>query len=391
MSTALRSFCLGAVLATLFAGCSGSSKSPSDDSAKPAAAPAAASAASGTPMDQDKVVNVYNWSDYIDPSVVADFQKEYGIKVNYDVFDSNEVLETKLLTGHTNYDVVAPSGPFLARQIQAGVFQKLNKALLPNWQYLDPVVAKNEAAYDPDNAYAATYMWITSGPGYDTAKIKQRMPDAPVDSWRMLYDPAVVAKFADCGVSLLDAPSEVISTVLIYLGKDPNSTTPEDMQAVEKALMAIRPYIRYVHSSRYIDDLANGETCLALGWSGDVKQAHDRAKDAGKGIDIGYNIPQEGAVSNYDVLAVPADAPHPNNAHLFINFLMRPEIAARNSNLIKYANGDTPTPAINEAVRNDPGVYPPPDVQAKLRPEPVRTPEFTRVLTRMWTRFKTGK
>jgi putrescine transport system substrate-binding protein len=392
MSTALRSFCLGAVLATLFAGCSGSSKSPSDDSAKPAAAPAAAtSAASGTPMDADKVVNVYNWSDYIDPSVVADFQKEYGIKVNYDVFDSNEVLETKLLTGHTNYDVVAPSGPFLARQIQAGVFQKLNKALLPNWQYLDPVVAKSEAEYDPGNAYAMTYMWITSGPGYDTAKIKQRMPDAPVDSWRMLYDPAVVAKFADCGVSLLDAPSEVISTVLIYLGKDPNSTTPEDMQAVEKALMAIRPYIRYVHSSRYIDDLANGETCLALGWSGDVKQAHDRAKDAGKGIDIGYNIPKEGAVSNYDVLGIPADAPHPNNAHLFINFLMRPEIAARNSNLIKYANGDTPTPAINEAVRNDPGVYPPADVQAKLHPEPVRTPEFTRVLTRMWTRFKTGK
>jgi putrescine transport system substrate-binding protein len=390
MSTALRSLCLGAVLATLFAGCSGSSKSPSDDSAKSAAAQAVASG-SAAPMDADKVVNVYNWSDYIDPSVVADFQKEFGIKVNYDVFDSNEVLETKLLTGHTNYDVVAPSGPFLARQIEAGVFQKLNKTLLPNWMYLDSVVAKSEAAYDPGNEYAITYMWITSGPGYDTAKIKQRMPDAPVDSWRMLYDPAVVSKFADCGVSLLDAPSEVISTVLIYLGKDPNSTSPEDMQAVEKALMAIRPYIRYVHSSRYIDDLANGETCLALGWSGDVKQAHDRAKEAGKGIDIGYNIPKEGAVSNYDVLGIPADAPHPKNAHLFINFLMQPEIAARNSNLIKYANGDAPTPAITEAVRNDPGVYPPPDVQAKLHPEPVRTPEFTRVLTRMWTRFKTGK
>ena len=390
MSTALRSLCLGAALATLFAGCSGSSKSPSDDGAKSAAAQAVTSG-SAAPTDADKVVNVYNWSDYIDPGVVADFQKEFGIKVNYDVFDSNEVLETKLLTGHTNYDVVAPSGPFLARQIQAGVFQKLNKALLPNWMYLDPVVAKSEAAYDPGNEYAITYMWITSGPGYDTAKIKQRMPDAPVDSWRMLYDPAVVSKFADCGVSLLDAPSEVISTVLIYLGKDPNSTSTEDMQAVEKALMAVRPYIRYVHSSRYIDDLANGETCLALGWSGDVKQAHDRAKDAGKGIDIGYNIPKEGAVSNYDVLGIPADAPHPKNAHLFINFLMQPEIAARNSNLIKYANGDAPTPAINEAVRNDPGVYPPADMQAKLHPEPVRTPEFTRVLTRMWTRFKTGK
>jgi len=391
MSTALRSFCLGAVLATLLAGCSGGSKSPSDESAKPAAGPAATSASGGPATDAEKVVNVYNWSDYIDPAVVTDFQKEYGIKVNYDVFDSNEVLETKLLTGHTNYDVVAPSGPFLARQIQAGVYQKLNKALLPNWKYLDPEVARREAEYDPGNEYAITYMWITSGPAYNVAKIKQRMPDAPLDSWRMLYDPAVVAKFADCGVSLLDAPTEVIPTVLIYLGKDPNSTSPEDMAAVEKALAAIRPYIRYVHSSRYIDDLANGETCLALGWSGDVKQAHDRAKEAGKGIDIGYNIPREGAVSNYDTLAIVADAPHPNNAHLFINFLLRPEIAARNSNLIKYANGDTPTPAIDAAVRDDPGVYPPPDVQAKLHPEPVRTPEFQHLLTRMWTRFKTGK
>jgi putrescine transport system substrate-binding protein len=391
MSTALRSLCFGAVLATLLAGCSGGSKSPSDESAKPATAGPAATTASGEPIDKDKVVNVYNWSDYIDPTVVTDFQKEYGIKVNYDVFDSNEVLETKLLTGHTNYDVVAPSGAFLANQIQAGVYQKLNKALLPNLKNLDPAVAEKEAQYDPGNAYAITYMWITSGPGYNVAKIKQRMPDAPVDSWRMLYDPAVVAKFADCGVSLLDAPTEVVPTVLIYLGKDPNSTSLEDLQAAEKALMAVRPYIRYIHSSRYIDDMANGETCLALGWSGDIKQAHDRAKEAGKGIDIGYNIPKEGAVSNYDVMAIPADAPHPNNAHLFINFLLRPEIAARSTNLVKYANGDTPTAAISDAIRNDPGVYPPPEVMAKLHPEPARTPDYLRVLTRMWTRVKTGK
>jgi putrescine transport system substrate-binding protein len=386
MSTALRSLFLGAFLAALFTGCSGSSKPPVDESAKPAA-----TSASGAPMDAEKVVNVYNWSDYIDPSVLADFRTEYGIQVNYDVFDSNEVLETKLLTGHTNYDVVVPSGAFLARQIQAGVYQKLNRAQLPNWKYLDPDVAAKEAQYDPGNAYAVDYMWITSGPGYNVAQIKQRMPDAPVDSWRMLYDPAVVAKFADCGVSLLDAPSEVVPTVLLYLGKDPNSTSTEDLQAAEKALMAIRPYIRYVHSSRYIDDLANGETCLALGWSGDVKQSHDRARDAGKGIEIGYSIAREGAISNYDVLAIPADAPHPNNAHLFMNFLMRAQIAARNTNLVKYANGDTPTPAIDPGVRNDPGIYPPPEVLAKLHPEPTRTPEYTRLLTRVWTRFKTGK
>jgi len=390
MTTVLRSLCLSAVLATVLAGCSGSSKPPPDESAKPAS-PAAATSASGAPMDAEKVVNVYNWSDYIDPTVINDFQTEYGIKVNYDVFDSNEVLETKLLTGHTNYDVVAPSGAFLARQIQAGVFQKLNKALLTNWKNLDPEVMKKVEQYDPGNAYAVDYMWITSGPGYNVAKIKERMPDAPVDSWRMFYDPTVVSKFADCGVSLLDAPSEVVPTVFLYLGKDPNSTSPEDLKAAEQALMAIRPYIRYVHSSRYIDDLANGETCLALGWSGDVKQAHDRAAEAGKGIDIAYHIPKEGGISNYDVLAIPADAPHPNNAHLFINFLLRPDVAARNTNLIKYANGDTPTPAINEGVRNDPGVYPPPEMLAKLHPEPMRTPDYTRLLTRTWTRFKTGK
>jgi putrescine transport system substrate-binding protein len=377
----------------MLAGCSGGSKTPSDDSAKPAASGPASTTTSSTPgaQDAEKVVNVYNWSDYIDPSVIADFTKESGIKVNYDVFDSNEVLETKLLTGHTGYDVVVPSGPFLAHQLQAGVFQKLNKALLPNWKNLDPAVMAKEAQYDPGNVYSVTYMWITSGPGYNVAKIKERMPNAPVDSWAMLYDPAVVAKFADCGVSLLDAPTEVIPTVLIYLGKDPNSSSVEDLQAAEKALLAIRPYIRYVHSSRYIDDLANGETCLALGWSGDVKQAHDRAKDAGKGIDIGYNIPKEGAISNYDVMAILADAPHPNNAHLFMNYLMRPEVAAKSTNLIKYANGDTPTGAINEAVRNDPGVYPPPDVLAKLHPEPTRTLEYIRLLTRTWTQFKTGK
>jgi putrescine transport system substrate-binding protein len=393
MSTALRSSFTGAVLAAMLAGCSGGSKSPSDDSARPAPSGPASTTTSSTPgaTDAEKVVNVYNWSDYIDPSVIADFTKEYGIKVNYDVFDSNEVLETRLLTGHSNYDIVVPSGPFLAHQVQAGVFQKLNKALLTNWVDLDPAVTAKEAQYDPGNAYSVTYMWITSGPGYNMAKIKERMPDAPVNSWAMLYDPAVVAKFADCGVSLLDAPTEVIPTVLIYLGKDPNSNSIEDLKAAEKALMAIRPYIRYVHSSRYIDDLANGETCLALGWSGDVKQAHDRAKDAGKGIDIGYNIPKEGAISNYDVMAIPADAPHPNNAHLFMNFLMQPEVAAKSTNLIKYANGDTPTNAINEAVRNDPGVYPPPDVMAKLHPEPTRTLEYTRLLTRTWTQFKTGK
>jgi len=340
----------------------------------------------------ERVLNVYNWSDYIQPAVIADFSREYGIHVNYDVFDSNEILETKLLTGHTNYDIVVPSGAFFERQLQADIYRKLDKSLLPNLKNVDPEVARAAARYDPGNQYSVDYMWITSGVGYNTADIHARLADAPVDSWRMLFDPAIVSRFQDCGVQILDAPSEVVATVLIVLGRNPNSNSPEDLKAAEQALKAMRPYVRYVDSSRYIDNLANGDICLAMGWSGDVKQAHDRARDAGKGIDVAYSIPQEGAISNYDVLAIPADAPHVRNAHLFINYLLRPEIAARNSNLIKYANAVSASiQPLDAAVRSDPGVYPPPAVRARLTPERARPPQYQRLLTRMWTRFKSGK
>src|SRR6185437_798459 len=288
----------------------------------------------------DKVVNVYNWSDYIDPQVLKDFEKQYGIKVNYDVYDKNEVLETKLLTGNTGFDVVVPSAPFLELEIRAGALERLDKTQLPNLKYLDPAVQRSVAEYDPGNQYAADYMWITSGLGYNVKALEARMPDAPLDSWRLLYDPAVVAKLKDCGVTVLDEPTEVIGTALLYLGKDPNSESPADLAAAMKVLMAIRPYVRYVNSSRYIDDLANGEICLALGWSGDVKQAEVRASQAGRTYTIAYSIPREGAVENFDVLAIPANAPHPRNANLSIDYLLDPHVAARNSNLVKYANGD---------------------------------------------------
>ena len=345
-----------------------------------------------TARPDEKVLNVYNWSDYIQPSAITDFSREYGIHVNYDVFDSNEILETKLLTGHTNYDVVVPSGAFLERQIQADVYRKLDKSLLPNLKNVDPEVQRATAHYDPGNEYGVDYMWITSGVGYNVADIRARVADAPVDSWRMLFDPAVVSHFRDCGVSVLDAPSEVVATVLIFLGRDPGSNSPDDLKTAEAVLRSMRPYVRYVDSSRYIDMLANGDICLAMGWSGDVKQAHDRARDAGKGVDVAYAIPKEGAISNYDMLAIPADAPHVRNAHLFINYLLRPEVAARNSNLIKYANSVSPDlEPLDPDVRNDPGVYPPPEVRARLTPERARPPEYQRLLTRMWTRFKTGK
>ncbi len=367
-----------AALLAVVAGCSGGARDEG--------------AAGGAALADEKVLNVDNWSDYIQPSVIADFERETGIKINYDVFDSNEILETKLLTGHTNYDVVVPSGAFLERQLQADIYRKLDKSLLPNLRNVDPDVARATALYDPGNQYAVDYMWTTSGVGYNVASIRARMPDAPVDSWRMVFDPAVVAKFQDCGVSILDAPSEVVGTVLLYLGRNPNSNSPEDLKAAETVLHAIRPYVRHVDSSSYIDNLANGDVCLAMGWSGDIKQGHDRAAEASKGVDLAYSIPKEGTISNYDVLAIPADAPHVKNAHLFIDYLLRPEVAASNSNLIKYANAVNPDiQPLSPAVRADPGVYPPAQVRARLTPERARPPEYQRLLTRMWTRFKTGK
>lgn len=342
--------------------------------------------------DSEKIVNIYNWSDYIDPGVLKDFEAQTGINVNYDVFDSNEVLETKLLAGNTGYDIVVPTANFLERQVQAGVFQKLDKSRLPNLKNVDPEIQKRIAQHDPGNEHGVNYVWGTSGLGYNVAKIHERMSDAPVDSWRMLYNPAIVSKFKDCGVSVFDAPSEVVSTVLIFLGKDANSLSPDDLAQAEKVLMAIRPYLRYVDSARYIEDLANGETCLALGWSGDVLQARDRAREAGKGIEIKYNLPREGGVLFFDMLAIPADAPHPQNALTFINYLLRPEVAARNSNLIRYANSvPASSSMLVSLVKDDPNIYPPADVMAKLVLNRAQPPGYTRLLTRMWTRFKTGQ
>ena len=346
------------------------------------------------PLDapEENVLNVYNWSDYIDPSVIPAFEQETGITVHYDVFDSNEVLFTKLLAGHTGYDVVVPSASFLEKQLKAGAFRPLDTSLLPGLANLDPALTARVARHDAGNRHAVNYLWGTSGVGYDVDRIRARLPDAPVDSWRMFYDPAVVSRFKDCGVAMIDAPSEVLGTVLIYLGRDPNSEKPEDLADARQALAAIRPYIRYVNSSKYIEDLANGEICLALGWVGDVFQARDRANEAQKGRHIEYRIPREGAIIFFDMLAIPADAPHPRNAHRFIDYLLRPEVAAKNASKVRYANSNAASwSLIAPAVRQDPAIFPPPEVMAKLQPDLAESPEFTRLLTRAWTRFKTGR
>jgi putrescine transport system substrate-binding protein len=342
--------------------------------------------------DEEKVVNMYNWSDYIDLAVLADFTKETGIKINYDVYDSNETLETKLLAGNTGYDIVVPSSPFLQRQIQAGVYQPLDKSRLTNLKNMDPELMARAAAFDPGNTHAINYLWGTDGVGYNEDKILAIMPDAPVNSYDIFYKPEIVSKFKSCGVTILDAPSEVVGTVLLWMGRDPNSETPEDLAAAEKVLMSIRPFVRYVNSSKYIEDLANGEICLALGWNGDVLQARDRANEAKKGFKIKYNIPKEGSIAFFDMMAIPKDAKHVKNAHILINFLMRADVAARNSNFRRYASSNAASlPMVLDEVKNDPGIFPLPEVKAKLAPDLPESAKFARQLTRSWTRFKTGR
>jgi len=341
---------------------------------------------------EEKVLNVYNWSDYIDPAVIENFQKETGIAVRYDVFDSNEVLETKLLTGKSGYDVVVPSAYFLERQIQAGVFRKLDKSKLPNLGHLDQGLQTSVASHDPRNEHGVIYMWGTTGIGFDADKVRAIMPDAPTDSWSLVLDPAIVSKFKDCGVSFLDDPTDMVGTVLLWLGKQPNSESEEDLKLAEEALLRIRPYIRTIHSSQYIEDLANGEVCIAVGYSGDVLQARDRAAEAGKEIDIRYVIPREGALMWFDTLAIPADAEHPGNAHAFIDYLLRPEVAAANSNYVYYATANTAALDLLDAeLRDDTGIFPPPEVKERLQPNLAKSAEFTRSLNRSWTRFVTGR
>lgn len=344
------------------------------------------------PAAEEPVVNVYNWSDYIDTTVLEDFTKETGIKVNYDVFDSNELLQTKLLSGKSGYDVVVPSGSFLEKQIQAGVFQKLDKSKLPNLANIDSAIQTATAKHDPGNEHAVTYFWGTSGVGYNIDKVKAAMPNAPVDSFAMFYDPKVIANFKKCGVTILDAPDEVVATVLLYLGREPMSEKAEDLAAAEKVLLSIRPFVREIKSSGYLDDLANGEICVALGWSGDVGQGKSRAEEAGKGVKLQYNIPKEGAIQFFDMLAVPADAPHVGNAHKFIDFMLRKDVAVKNTNFVTFASPNAAArDAINPEITGDPSIYPTPEVAAKLSPNLARSQEFTRELTRVWTRFKTGK
>lgn len=352
---------------------------------------AAAFLAAGTAGAADRVVHVYNWSDYIDESVLAEFTKETGIKVVYDVFDSNDLVETKLLAGGSGYDVVVPTGPFLARQITAGVFQKLDKSRLPNIVNLWPEVSERLAKYDPGNEYAINYMWGTSGIGYNVDKVKAALGDVPVDSWDVLFKPENAEKLKACGINILDASDETFAIAMNYVGKNPDSKETADLEAGGEVYSKIRPNVKTFNSSAYIDELANGDICITLGWSGDILQAKTRAEEAKNGVNINYVIPKEGTYMWFDNLAIPADAKNVEEAHAFINFMMKPEIIARSSNYVQYANGNLASQQfIDEAVFRNPGVYPDAETMKKLFTISPYGPREQRVLNRIWTQIKTG-
>ncbi|GAB2654407.1 spermidine/putrescine ABC transporter substrate-binding protein PotF [Arenimonas aestuarii] len=342
---------------------------------------------------RDKVLNVYNWSDYIGEDTIAGFEAETGIRVTYDVMDSNEVLETKVMTGNTGYDIVVPSLTFLARQVQAGVYMEIDKSRLTNYGNLDPAFMALLATNDPGNTHSVPYLWGTTGIGYNVQKVKEALgEDAPVDSWALVFEPENLAKLKGCGVAILDTPSEIIPPVLHYLGEDPNSFDEAVIQKGVDRLKQLRPHITYFHSSQFINDLANGDICVAVGWSGDIIQAKDRAEEAGKGVEVAYSIPKEGAPMWFDMMAIPKDAPNVDNAYLFLDYLLRPEVMAGIQNYVMYASANQAAlPLVDAAVLEDPGIYPTEETKAKLFTLAVLPPEVDRLFTRHWTTLKTGQ
>lgn len=357
----------------------------------------AACGGAGAPQDaapaaEEKVVHVYNWIDYVGPTTIADFEARTGIRVVYDTYDANEVLETKMLTGRSGYDVVFPSSVPLARQVQAGAIGRLDKSKLPNLVHLDPMAMERIALNDPGNLHAIPYMWGTAGLGYNPEMVRKALGTDRLDSWSAIFDPAIAAQLAKCGIAMMDVPEDTFMAARIYLGLDANSEKPEDLAAAEALLQRARPYIRYFNTSQLMNDLASGEVCVAFSWNGYVNQARDRGAAAARPVTLAYAIPKEGTFIWFDTVAMPADAPHPGNAHAFLDYLMEPEVIAKVSNQIGYANGNRDSlPFLDARIRDDPGVYPPADVILKLHPDTPESPGYKREASRAWTRIKTGQ
>jgi len=343
----------------------------------------------GTP-DAGRILNLYIWSDYLAPTTLPRFEKQTGIKVNATYYDTNEALEAKLLAGGGGYDIVMPTASYFERQIRAGMYLPLDKANLPNLKNMDPQLMAKVAIHDPGNAHGVIYLWGTNGIGYNEKMVKEILPDAPLDSWRMVFDPQVASKLSKCGISVLNSPAEMMRAVFSYLGKDPNSHDPGDLAQGEAVLLKIKPYIRSVNSSEYIDALAKGDLCVAVGYNGDVMQARDRAQDANKGIEIKYSIPKEGTILWFDMLAIPKDASHPASAYAFINFVMDPKVIGEITNFKGYANANAVAQPL-ASVKSNPGIYPTAEMLPKLTVQLADSADQTRAISQVWEKFKTAQ
>ncbi|HEY8382332.1 MAG TPA: polyamine ABC transporter substrate-binding protein [Microvirga sp.] len=346
----------------------------------------------GAAAQQQRVVNVYNWSDYVDPKALEEFTQTTGIKVVYDTYDNNEIVETKLLAGKSGYDIVVPSGPFLQRLITAKVFQKLDKGKLPNLTHMWPEIQNRLAVFDPGNQHAVNYMWGTTGIGINVKKVRQALGDMPLNTWDLLMKPEIASKLKACGIYVLDSPEDLFPGILAYLGLNPDSKRNEDLTKAGDALFRVRGNVQKYHSSEYINALANGDICMAVGYSGDILQAKKRAEEAKNDVEIQYIIPREGALMWFDSMAIPADAKNVAEAHEFINFMMKPEIAAANTNFVSYASGNLAARAkVDPAILNDAGIYPDDATFKRLFTNTAYDERSQRTVTRLWTRVKTGR
>lgn len=340
------------------------------------------------------VLNVYNWTDYIDPAVVERFQRQTGIKVRYDVYDSLETLEGKLSAGRSGYDVIVPtSEPTFARLVRAGALKPLDRERIPNWKNLDARLMQRVAVVDPGNRYGAIYLWGTVGLGVRLDRLRALWPEAPLDGLDLLLKPENAARLARCGLAVMDSPTDVLPSVLKWLGRDPNGTDPADLRAAEGALLAVRPHLRAIPGSgALLDMLATGEICVALTYSGDVIQAAARAREAAKGVELGYVAPRSGAHLWFDMLAVPADAPNPEAAFAFIDFLLQPETMAAITSQVRYPNAvPASRPLVAQPVREDPNVYPPEEALAHAFVPGTVSQAGERARTRLWSRFRAGR
>lgn len=349
-------------------------------------------AACGQGGQKAETLKIYNWSDYIDPLILRDFTKETGIKIQYDTFDSNEILETKVLQGDTGYDIVAPSNHNIPRYVTAGALTALDKSQLPNEKNLWPEIMAHMQPFDPGSKYTVPYMWGTIGIGYNVKEVAKRLPGVKIDSWAVVFDPVNLAKLKDCGVYYLDASEDMYAVALNYLGKDPNSKNLADYQAATDMMVKARPFVRKFHSSEYVEALANGDICVAIGYSGDILQAKTRAEEAKNGVEINYVIPKEGSQVWFDVFAIPADAPNKAAAYKFLDYMLRPDVIAKASDFTQYANANSAaTPLVDASIRDNPNVYPTPEVSKRLFVTTAKDQTLLRDVTRMWTKVQTGQ